>query len=78
MLLFKIKKVNLKTNSIVNEKGVSNNKIYRGISDGLDKIPGFKDSALRADIHAVYHDHVANKKEKAGNHEGAAAERNRA
>ncbi len=60
------------------EKGVSNNKFFRGISNALDKIPGFKDSSLRANIHGKYHEHVANQKEKRGNHEGAEAERRRA
>ena len=60
------------------EKGVSNNRFFRGISDILDSIPGFKDSSLRANIHGIYHDFVGNQKEKRGNHEGAEAERKRA
>ena len=60
------------------EKGVSNNKFFRGISNVLDKIPGFRDSSLRANIHGKYHDYVANIKERRGNHEGAEAERRRA
>ena len=60
------------------EKGVSNNGFFRAISNGLDKIPFFKDSSLRANIHGMYHDYVADQKEKRGNHEGAAAERRRA
>ena len=60
------------------EKGVSNNKFFRGISDFLDSIPGFKESSLRANIHGIYHDYVGNQKEKRGNLEGAAAERKRA
>ena len=64
--------------SELDEKGVSNNSFYRGISNILDKIPGFKDSSIRAYIHGLYHDHVANQKEKHGNYEGAAAERKRA
>jgi len=64
--------------SELNEKGVSNNGFFRKISNGLDKIPGFKDSRTRDVIHGIYHDIVANKKEKIGNHEGAEAERRRA
>lgn len=65
--------------SELNEKGVSNNRFFRKISNGLDKIiPGFKDSRTRAVMHGIYHDIVANKKEKIGNHEGAEAERRRA
>lgn len=60
------------------EKGVSNNAGWRGVSDALDRIPNFKESATRAEIHAVYHDWKGDQKEKAGNHEGAAAERARA
>lgn len=60
------------------EKGVSNNGFFRKISNGLDAIPGFKDSATRAWVHGKYHDHVGNQKEKAGNKEGAEAERKRA
>ena len=60
------------------EKGVSNNKFFRGISDILDSIPGFKESSIRANIHGIYHDYVGNQKEKRGNLEGAAAERKRA
>ena len=60
------------------EKGVSNNKFFRGISDFLDSIPGFRESSFRANIHGIYHDYVGNQKEKRGNHEGAAAERKRA
>ena len=64
--------------SELNEKGVSNNRFFRKISNALDKIPGFKDSRTRAIIHGMYHEHVANNKEKHGNHEGAEAERRRA
>ena len=64
--------------SELNEKAVSNNSFFRGISNILDAIPGFKDSSLRANIHGKYHDYVANKKEKHGNKEGAEAERRRA
>ena len=60
------------------EKGVSNNQFYRGISNGLDAIPGFKDSATRAKIHENYHRHVGDQKMKAGNREGAEAEYRRA
>ena len=60
------------------EKGVSNNSFFRFISDGLDLIPFFKDSGIRANIHGAYHDYVADQKEKRGNYEGAAAERRRA
>lgn len=48
--------------SELDEKGVSNNSFFRGISNALDCIPGFKDSSLRANIHGMYHDHVANQK----------------
>ena len=64
--------------SELDEKGVSNNQFFRAISNVLDSIPGFKDSSLRANIHGVYHDIVAEQKEKHGNPEGAAAERKRA
>ncbi len=61
------------------EKGVSNNKFFRGISNFLDDvIPGFKDSSVRAEIHGIYHQMVAQKKYKAGNIEGAEAEMRRA
>ena len=60
------------------EKGVSNNSFYRGISNVLDAVPGFKDSALRAKIHEKYHRYVGDKKMKAGNKEGAEAEYKRA
>ena len=62
----------------LNEKGVSNNKGFRAISDALDRIPGFKDSGFRANIHGIYHDMVGYQKEKHGNKEGAEAERKRA
>ena len=62
----------------VHEKGVSNNSTYRTVSNALDKIPGFKDSATRAKIHEIYHNHVGDKKKAAGNMEGARAEYNRA
>ena len=62
----------------LNEKGVSNNKRFRAISDALDRLPGFKDSAFRANIHGIYHDMVGYQKEKHGNKEGAEAERKRA
>ena len=54
--------------SELDEKGVSNNSFYRGISNILDKIPGYKDSSIRAYIHGLYHEHVANQKEKNGNY----------
>ena len=60
------------------EKGVSNNRFFRGISDMLDSFPGFKGSRIRAQIHGLYHDYVATRKEKRGNPEGAKAERRRA
>ncbi len=44
----------------------------------MNKIPGYKDSSIRAYIHGLYHDHVANQKEKHGNYEVAATERKRA
>ena len=60
------------------EKGVSNNRFFRLISNILDSIPFFKDSSLRANIHGIYHDYVAIQKEIRGNYEGAEAERKRA
>ncbi len=60
------------------EKGVSNNPIYRLISNGLDAIPCFKNSSLRAKIHGAYHGYVFIRKAMRGNFEGAAAERRRA
>eukprot|EP00347_Sterkiella_histriomuscorum_P010715 403375200 len=60
------------------ESGVSNNGFFRGVSNTLDAVPAFKDSGTRAYIHGKYHDRVADQKEAAGNHAGAAAERNRA
>ena len=59
------------------EIGVSNNSFFRGKSNALDCIPGFKDSSLWANIHGWYHDKVADEKEKSGNYEGATAERKR-
>ena len=41
--------------SELQEKGVSNNGFFRKISDGLDSIPGFKDSPIRANLHGYYH-----------------------
>ena len=64
--------------SELDEKGVSNNSFFRGISNFLDCIPGFKESQIRANIHGFYHDRVADLKEKHGNYEGAEAERKRA
>jgi hypothetical protein len=37
----------------------------------LDSVPGFKDSGFRENIHGVYHNMVADRKEAVGNHEGA-------
>ena len=64
--------------SELDEKGVSNNPFFRGISNILDGIPGFKDSKIRANIHGMYHQTVGYLKEKHGNLEGAEAERKRA
>ena len=64
--------------SELQERGVSNNPFFRGISNMLDSIPGFKDSRLRAGIHGDYHTTVGIIKFFAGNKEGANAEFNRA
>ena len=60
--------------SELQEKGVSNNGFFRGISNGLDNIPGFKDSPQRAEIHGDYHNIVGCLKFIVGNGEGAKAE----
>ena len=60
------------------EKEVSNNGFFRGISNVLDCIPGFLDSPIRAKIHGDYHTLVGCLKFCAGNGEGAAAEMRRA
>ena len=69
-------------NSVVHERGVSNHEGHRRVSDALDKTiwrGGYQSSSgTRALVHGVYHEHVASQKERAGNHEGAAAERARA
>ena len=64
--------------SELQEKGVSNNGFFRGISNGLDSIPGFKDSPQRAMIHGDYHTIVGVLKFIVGNGEGAKAEFDRA
>ena len=64
--------------SELQEKGVSNNGFFRGISNGLDNIPGFKDSPQRAMIHGDYHTIVGWLKFIVGNGEGAKAEFDRA
>lgn len=69
-------------NSVVHERGVSNHEGHRRISDVLDNTiwrGGYQSSSgTRALVHGVYHEHLANQKEQAGNYEGAAAERARA
>lgn len=60
------------------EKGVSNNSFFRGISNLLDLNPLIKYSSLRSEIHALYHAYVAFRKKLNGNDEGAAAEFKRA
>ena len=69
-------------NSVVHEHGVSNHEGHRRVSDVLDNTiwrGGYQStSGTRALVHGVYHEHVASQKERAGNHEGAAAERARA
>ena len=62
----------------LHEKGVSNNKFCREISNKLDKIPLFKQSKLRAEIHSKYHAIVGIAKLCAGNPKGAGAEFKRA
>jgi len=67
----------------MNEKGVSNNKQMRSVSDRLDSAMGWsgerKDaSGARGFIHGVYHGGVGVGKYVWGNSEGAHAEWNRA
>lgn len=67
----------------MNEKGVSNDKTMRGVSDRLDNFIGWKDgyketSAARGVIHGVYHSGIGLGKYAIGNSEGAKAEFNRA
>ena len=64
--------------SELQERGVSNNAFFRQISNGLDAIPFFKQSRLRAKIHCKYHAFVGIGKLLAGNPEGAGAEFKRA
>mmetsp|Transcript_4896 Transcript_4896/g.13320 ORF Transcript_4896/g.13320 Transcript_4896/m.13320 type:complete len:101 (+) Transcript_4896:69-371(+) len=70
------------SSSVAHEAGVSNHAGHRAISDRLDSAlwPGGyqSTSGSRAMVHGVYHLHVAEQKERAGNAEGAAAERARA
>ena len=68
----------MENNKELQEKGVSNNKMFRKISDLLDSIPGFKYSSIRYNIHGLYHNWIGNLKEKIGNLEGAKSERERA
>jgi len=69
-------------NSVVHERGVSNHEGHRRISDVLDNTiwrGGYQSSSgTRALVHGLYHEHLASQKERAGNYEGAAAERARA
>ena len=65
----------------LNEKGVSNNKNMRKISDALDKAMGWdknKDSKARAIIHGIYHTGIGIAKDIKGNDEGAQSEYDRA
>lgn len=67
----------------VKEKGVSNHQADREWSNRLDSAMGWKDaykdtSHVREFVHTNYHEHMASKKEKSGNVEGAKAERDRA
>ena len=62
----------------IQEKEVSNNKMFRNISNLLNSIPYFKDSSLRYSIHGLYHNWIGYQKEKAGNLIGAKNERERA
>ena len=64
--------------SELQERGVSNNGFFRQISNGLDAIPFFKDSPVRAVIHGDYHTLVGIAKMCVGNGEGAKAEFERA
>ena len=68
----------MEINKELQEKGVSNNQMFRNLSNLLDSIPGFKDSNLRNYIHGLYHSWIGNLKENNGNLEGAKAERERA
>ena len=61
----------------LNEKGVSNNKNMRKISDALDKAMGWdknKDDKTRAVIHGFYHYGMGIAKDIKGNKEGAQSE----
>lgn len=67
----------------VKEKGVSNHQADREWSNRLDSAMGWKDaykdtSHVREFVHTTYHEHMASKKGKSGNVEGAKAERDRA
>ena len=62
--------------SELQERGVSDNQFFRGISNGLDAI-GFGGGA-RAFTHGVYHGGVGVLKFLCGNGEGAGAEFGRA
>ncbi|ORX78686.1 hypothetical protein BCR32DRAFT_282049 [Anaeromyces robustus] len=64
--------------AIANEKGVSNKASHRAASNFLDGIPGFKKSATRSFIHAIYHELIGSWKEINGNNVGAYNERKRA
>lgn len=67
----------------MNEKGVSNNKEMRSVSDWLDGKMGWsgdrkEGSGTRGIIHGVYHGAIGAGKYLNGNKEGANAEWNRA
>ena len=67
----------------MDEKGVSNNKTMRGVSDRLDNLCGWKGgyketSGVRGFIHGCYHTGVGIGKAVVWNKEGAKAEFSRA
>ncbi len=53
----------MEINKELQEKGVSNNQMFRKLSNLLDSIPGFKDSNLRNNIHGLYHSWIGHLKE---------------
>eukprot|EP01023_Acetabularia_acetabulum_P048798 TRINITY_DN5171_c0_g1_i1.p2 TRINITY_DN5171_c0_g1~~TRINITY_DN5171_c0_g1_i1.p2 ORF type:complete len:124 (-),score=20.19 TRINITY_DN5171_c0_g1_i1:271-642(-) len=72
----------MSNSSLKNDKGVSNDRDFRKVSDFLDDKfwkNGYKEESVsRAAVHACYHEGVACAKQVVGNLEGAAAERKRA
>jgi hypothetical protein len=64
--------------SRLDEKGISNDPMYRKISDYLDGHFFGQDSSARAAVHGVYHVKVGLQKLVHGNYEGSKAEYRRA